>query len=118
MNITQNQSLVDLTSLRELLGDHEESIREILSMFVANIPGSLTEVRSLFEKQEWDALRKKVHSIKSYYGYVGQVELNEKLSTWESDLASGKGQDGEPFLISLEEKSDLILKELSVILSK
>jgi hypothetical protein len=115
--MNQNQSLVDLTSLRELLGDNDAGIHEILGLFVSNIPDSLKEVRSLYDSQDWEALRKKVHSIKSYYGYVGQVELNEKLSAWEGDLAIGKGRDSAPLVMELETKSHIILQELAEILS-
>ena len=93
MEIRENESqLVDLGPLRSLLGDNEEGIVEILNIFIAHIPPSIDEIKSLLEKQDWDALSKKVHSIKSYYGYVGNDKLNHMLDEW--DVALTRSQPG------------------------
>lgn len=120
MEIHENESqLVDLGPLRNLLGDNEEGIVEILNIFISHIPPSIIEIKSLLEKQDWDALRKKVHSIKSHYGYVGNDQLNHMLDEWDAALTRNQpGIDHQGIMTELEIKSDAILQRIQQILLK
>jgi HPt (histidine-containing phosphotransfer) domain-containing protein len=120
MEIRENESqLVDLGPLRNLLGDNEEGIVEILNIFISHIPPSIIEIKSLLEKQDWDALRKKVHSIKSYYGYVGNDKLNRMLDEWDIALTRNQPDiDHQGILAELETKSEAILQHIQQILLK
>ena len=118
MEIHENESqLVDLGPLRNLLGDNEEGIVEILNIVIAQIPPSIVEIKSLLEKQDWDALRKKVHSIKSYYGYVGNDKLNYMLDEWDAALTRNQPDiDHQGIMAELEIKSEAILQRIQQIL--
>jgi len=118
MEIRENESqLVDLGPLRNLLGDNEEGIVEILNIFISHIPPSIIEIKSLLEKQDWDALRKKVHSIKSYYGYVGNDKLNRMLDEWDIALTRNQPDiDHQGIMAELETKSEAILQHIQQIL--
>ena len=120
METPENErQLVDLSPLRNLLGDNEEGIVEILNIFIAHIPPSIVEIKSLLEKQDWDALRKKVHSIKSYYGYVGNDKLNHMLDEWDAALTRNKPDiDHQGIISELEIKSGAILQRIQQILQK
>ena len=120
MGIHENESqLVDLGPLRNLLGDNEEGIVEILNIFTAHIPPSIIEIKSLLEKRDWDALRKKVHSIKSYYGYVGNDKLNHMLDEWDAALTRNQADiDHQGIVTELEIKSEAILQRIQQILLK
>ena len=120
MEIHGNESqLVDLAPLRNLLGDNEEGIVEILNIFTAHIPPSIVEIKSLLEKQDWDALRSKVHAIKSYYGYVGNDKLNYMLDEWDAALTRNQpGIDHQGIMAELEIKSEAILQRIQQILLK
>ncbi len=120
MEIRENESpLVDLGPLRNLLGDSEEGIVEILNIFISHIPPSIVEIKSLLEKQDWNALRNKVHSIKSYYGYVGNDKLNHMLDEWDAALTRNQpGIDHQGIMAELEIKSEAILQRIQQILLK
>ena len=120
MEIQQNETpLVDLSPLRNLLGDNEEGIIEILNIFTTHIPPSIVEIKSLLEKRDWDALRKKVHSIKSYYGYVGNDKLNHMLDEWDAALTRNQPDiDHHGIMAELETKSGAILQRIQQILLK
>jgi len=120
MEIDENESqLVDLGPLRNLLGDNDEGIVEILNIFIAHIPPSIVEIKSLLEKQDWDALRKKVHTIKSYYGYVGNDKLNHMLDEWDAALTRNQPDiDHQGIVAELEIKSGAILQRIQQILLK
>jgi HPt (histidine-containing phosphotransfer) domain-containing protein len=118
MENKHNDNLVNLTSLRGLLGDNNESIVEVLNLFIANIPPSILEIRALMEKKDWDGLRKKVHSIKSYYGYVGNDTLNQKLNDWEVGLANNPlTMDNQGLMEELEIKSRATVEQINQILN-
>src|SRR6185436_202361 len=118
MEIYENESqLVDIAPLRNLLGDNEEGIVEILNIFISHIPPSIVEIKSLLEKQDWEALRNKVHAIKSYYGYVGNDELNHMLDEWDAALTRNQPDiDHQGIMAELEIKSEAILQRLQQIL--
>ena len=120
MEIHENESeLVDLGPLRNLLGNNEEGIVEILNIFISQIPPSIVEIKSLLEKQDWDALRKKVHTIKSYYGYVGNDKLNHVLDEWDAALTRNQPDiDHQGIVAELEIKSGAILQRIQQILLK
>jgi len=120
MEIRENEGqLVDLGPLRNLLGDNERSIVEILNIFIAQIPPGIVEIKSLLEKQDWDALRNKVHSIKSYYGYVGNDKLNHMLDEWDAALTRNQPDiDHQGIMAELEVKSEAILRRIQQILLK
>ena len=118
MEIHENESqLVDLAPLRNLLGDNEEGIVEILNIFISQIPPSIVEIKSLLKKQDWDALRNKVHSVKSYYGYVGNDKLNHMLDEWDAALTRNQPDiDHQGIMAELEIKSEAILQRIQQIL--
>src|SRR5580765_5498915 len=120
MEIRENESqLVDLSPLRNLLGDNEEGIVEILNIFISQIPPSIVEIKSLLEKQDWDALRNKVHAVKSYYGYVGNDKLNHMLDEWDAALTRNQPDiDHKGIMVELESKSEAILQRIQQILLK
>ena len=120
MEIRENENqLVDLGSLRNLLGGNEEGIVEVLNIFISHIPPSILEIKSLLEKQDWDALRSKVHAIKSYYGYVGNDKLNRMLDEWDAALTRNQPDtDHQGIIAELETKSGAILQRIQQILLK
>ena len=114
MEISKHETqLIDLVPLRNLLGGKEESVVEILNIVISQIPPSLVEMKSLLEKQDWDALRNKVHAIKSYYGYVGNDKLNHMLDEWEAALTRNQPDiDHQGIMAELEIKSEAILQRI------
>ena len=109
--------LIDLAPLRNLLGGKEESVVEILSIVMSQIPPSLVEIKSLLEKQDWDALGNKVHAIKAYYGYVGNDKLNHMLDEWDAALTRNEPDiDHQGIMAELETKSEAILQRIQQIL--
>ena len=118
MDIHKNETqLIDLVPLCNLLGGKEDSVVEILNIVISQIPPSIVEIKSLLEKQDWDALRNKVHAIKSYYGYVGNDKLNHMLDEWDAALTRNQPDiDHQGIMAELEIKSEAILQRIQQIL--
>ena len=115
----KNESeLIDLAPLRSLLGK-EENVIEILNIVISQIPPSIVEIKSSLEKQDWEALRTKVHAIKSYYGYVGNDRLNQMLDDWDAALTRNQpGVDHQRIMAELETGSEVMLQRIQQILRK
>ena len=120
MEMDKNESqLIDLVPLRNLFGGKEESVVEILNIVISQIPPSIVEMKSLLAKQDWDALRNKVHAIKSYYGYVGNDKLNHMLDEWDAALTRNQpGIDHQGIMAELEIKSEDIVRRIQQVLIK
>jgi HPt (histidine-containing phosphotransfer) domain-containing protein len=118
MEIHKNDSqLVDLVLLRNLLGDHEEGIVEILNIFTSHIPPSIAKIKTLLEKKDWGALRNNVHAIKSYYGYIGNDKLNQMLNEWDAALTRNQPDiDHHGIMVELEIKSEAIVQRIQQML--
>jgi HPt (histidine-containing phosphotransfer) domain-containing protein len=119
MGMDRNESeLIDLAPLRNLLGK-EESVVEILNIVISQIPPSIVEIKSSLGKQDWDALRNKVHAIKSYYGYVGNDKLNHMLDEWDAALTRNQpGVDHQRIMAELEKESEVMIQRIRQILLK
>src|SRR5688572_16343925 len=113
MEMHKNESeLIDLAPLRSLLGK-EENVIEILNIVISQIPPSIVEIKSSLEKQDWEALRTKVHAIKSYYGYVGNDRLNQMLDDWDAALTRNQpGVDHQRIMAELETGSEVMLQRI------
>jgi HPt (histidine-containing phosphotransfer) domain-containing protein len=111
--------LVDLKPLRELLGDSPDNIVEILNLFMEHAPPGIADIKELLRKEDWEGLRKRIHSIKSYYGYVGNDPLNQKLNDWEVALHNGQqGVDHHGIFAELEAKTVAIIVRIKQIIKE
>ena len=111
--------LVDLKPLRELLGDSPANIVEILNLFIEHAPLGIVDIKQFLKSQDWEGLRKRVHSIKSYYGYVGNDPLNQKLNDWEVALHNKEqGVDHEGIFAELETKTEAIIVRIRQIIKE
>ncbi len=114
--VKDEKPLVDLSSLRNLLGGSVEGITEILNLFITHTPDSVAEIKQLLASEEWEGLKRKIHSIKAYYGYVGNDELNAKLEKWENAIGSHSSYNHQSIMAELDEKTVLIVEQLKIML--
>lgn len=80
----------DFTYLRNVSGNNEEFIREMIQTFVQTIPPILTEMNSSVMQKDWDKLAKLAHQIKPSLALMGMNELRSELLYIEQ---SGKSRD-------------------------
>jgi HPt (histidine-containing phosphotransfer) domain-containing protein len=114
----ENNPLVNLKSLRNLLKDNAANIVEILRMFISETSSAMVEMKGLCQKQDWEALKLRVHAIKPYYGYIGNAELSQKLEEWERDLADKPQVAHQEIMIELDEKTKAITERLHQIIKE
>jgi len=67
-----------LSPIYSTILDEEPDLVDILSMFIARLPGSLTNICEAFETKDFDRLRELTHDLKGTsgnFGYEGLYEL-------------------------------------------
>jgi HPt (histidine-containing phosphotransfer) domain-containing protein len=69
----------DFTYLRNVSGNNEEFIREMIVTFIQTIPPILTEMNTSVTKKDWEKLSKLAHQIKPSLQLMGMNELRTDL---------------------------------------
>ena len=72
-----------LALLRAYLGDDTRQVKEMLELFLENIPNDLKELTLLCEKNDIENTRKVAHRIKSSVKFFGLNEIGEILQKME-----------------------------------
>lgn len=74
-----NQSVTDLSYLREVVMGDEEIIIETTKAFLKETPNVLDNMNEHFTNQEWDELYKQAHKIKPNMEYMGMTQARELI---------------------------------------
>ncbi len=69
--------------LRAFLGDDTQQIKEMLELFLENIPNDLKELNLYCEKDDVENVRKSAHKLKSSVKLFGLKEVGEILQKME-----------------------------------
>lgn len=88
-----NQSVTDLSYLREVVMGDEEIVIETIQIFLENTPNVLKNMKEHFANQEWDKLYRQAHQIKPNLEYMGLKQAREIILEIEEQAKSGKPSD-------------------------
>jgi len=73
---------VDLSILKEMVGDDPEIIQEMLEIFCQDVPQYMDAIQQGELANDWAAIANAAHTLKSTVGFTGRkdlVQLAEKL---------------------------------------
>ena len=76
--MTLGEKLTDLSYLKEMSGNDYSIIKEMIDIFIEQVPEFLDEVSNSFESQDLQALGAVAHKAKSSVRTMG-MEKNRKL---------------------------------------
>jgi CheY-like chemotaxis protein len=80
----ENPSMkINLAYLKQVAGDNQEFIIQMIEMFLQRTPEALHEMEEKFLTQSWEDLRNIAHRIKPTYTYVGLSDIHQVLSKIE-----------------------------------
>jgi HPt (histidine-containing phosphotransfer) domain-containing protein len=79
----------DLTYLNELAGGDEAFRKEMLEIFLAEVPPALEKIPSLLEAEAWQELFATVHNLRSKLRILGLKDLNDLANQIEQDCKTG-----------------------------
>jgi HPt (histidine-containing phosphotransfer) domain-containing protein len=74
-----NQSIIDLSYLREIAMGDKEIVIETTKLFLENTPGILDNMEEYFANKEWDKLYEQAHKIKPNLQYMGMEQARELI---------------------------------------
>jgi HPt (histidine-containing phosphotransfer) domain-containing protein len=79
-NNGKNNLMYDLTQINRLCADDTALIREILNLFIEEVPKDVREMRLSFYEEEIEGVRKMAHKLKQNVYTFGIVTLQEPIS--------------------------------------
>ena len=110
---------IDLSYLRQVGGDNQEFIMNMIEMFLQKTPVALDEMNEKIRQQSWQDLRDIAHRIKPSFTYVGLKEIHKMLAEIEDKSMTGLNLESIPQLLSsVEIQSHAAFKALEFELAK
>lgn len=95
--------LLDLSTLMKLSGDDKKFVREVLAIFIRDIPRELEKIKKGIQEKDYAVVRLSAHTMKSSIGILG---LNSKLGDVLNRME----------IMEINEKALPVLKQLYVTL--
>ncbi len=72
---------VNLDSLKEMVGDDHEVIKEMLEIFAQDVPVYLETIASSLKEDNWGAIAAAAHTLKSTVSFTGRNDLVKMAET-------------------------------------
>ena len=110
--------IVDLTYIREMSGDSQDIIKEMIQIFLEQVPEFLEEMNSCHSREDWHNLGMIAHKAKSSVAIMGMTKESDDLRTLE--ILAREGKEAEkylPIIESFEESCNKAVKELKIVLN-
>ncbi len=117
--LTENDITVDLTILKDLIGDDILSIKPFIELFITNMPRTIETLKNYYDQKDWENVYKTAHftkssvsviKVESIYNASANIEIKAKNNT---DLDSIK-----PLINFIEQQYNIAEKLLKTEVSK
>jgi signal transduction histidine kinase/HPt (histidine-containing phosphotransfer) domain-containing protein len=99
---------INLTYLKQVAGDNQEFIIQMIEMFLQKTPEGLEEMQKKFKEQSWEDVRNIAHRLKPTYTYVGLGEIHKALAQIEKCCQAKENLDTVPQLIEAVEAQSAV----------
>ena len=103
-----SEKLYDLSMVESIAGGDSVFIKKMVQIFLDTIPPSIDQLNDELQKQDWDALSKLAHKMKSTIDSMGIVSLKDVIRHIESN---GKQKNNLESLPAWVKQVDEVLKE-------
>lgn len=94
------EKLYDLTMIHGLSGGDEAFIRQMVELFVDTMPASMEEFQATVNEQQWDAMGKLAHKLKSTAGSMGIDSIKDEIRAVEANCKKNENLEENPSLVS------------------
>jgi HPt (histidine-containing phosphotransfer) domain-containing protein len=82
--MSQEEVYIDFSFLDSLSATDDKFKREVISIFLANTPGSVEKLEEIVRNQEdWEEIYKQAHYLKSSFSVIKISHINELLQKIE-----------------------------------
>ena len=93
------EKLYDLTMIHGLSGGDESFIRQMVDLFIETMPASTKELEVNLEQQQWEAMGKLAHKLKSTTGSMGMDSIKDEVRAVEQNCKKSENLDQTPALV-------------------
>ncbi len=100
------EKLYDLSFVNEMAGGNQEFVNQLLELFVQTVPESIELINKHYEAQDFEALGKEAHKLKSTISTVKIPSFIDKIKEIEH---IGKTEEGLSRLPQLIEEFNQIM---------
>ena len=108
-----NHKHIDLDYLKQISNGSNEFIYQMISVFIDEVPGEISNLEQHLANKDWKALRATAHKMKPSYSFMGVKELEEMVNAVEefSDTESRQGELA-GLIRSIHATTDEVIAEL------
>jgi HPt (histidine-containing phosphotransfer) domain-containing protein len=111
--MSANQEGSDFELLIELFEGNEESLKEVISIFLKDLPISILKIKSDCKNGDWTAAKGVAHQMKPFYGYSGNQKAISLLEQFQLELESASAPyDYTSLLDQIEAITEDMIKKL------
>lgn len=108
---------INLGYLNEISEGSDDLKRDLISMFIQQVPVFSDQLDSLYQNGDYYSLGKLAHKIKSSVAMMGINDLSTDMKILENIAVEGKDQEKYPlFIAKFKTVSTEAIKELNTIL--
>ena len=93
------EKVYDLDFVNEMAGGNQEFVNQLLELFVQTVPESVDLINKHYENQDFEALGKEAHKLKSTISTVKIPSFVDKIKEMEQIGKTGEGLDRLPPLL-------------------
>ena len=112
INAKNGNKLIDLQYLKELADGSIDFEKEMISMFIAQVPENFEMLRAAQKNHSWEDVKKLAHKLKPNFNIIGVKDLYEVFQFIEANAAAGTNLD------EVEEKINYAGNKISLISSE
>jgi|GEM_PF-190346 len=109
-----DKKLVDLESALDRVGGDRELLRDVLILFLQDLPLTLARLEDAYHGKKLEEIRRIAHTLKGAAGNIGADRLRDKAALLEKAAEKGNIQDVNRFfeeLVAMAQRTEQLLKE-------
>jgi len=108
-----DRRVTSMDFLNEFTQRDEGRIKKYIGIYLSSAVENIPKLQELLKEENWDELKKMIHSIKPHFDIMGMKETKASAEKIESILLEKKNLDVIPEMINdLVSEIELSLKEL------
>jgi HPt (histidine-containing phosphotransfer) domain-containing protein len=82
--IAEDEKLYDLCMIEKLCRGNQEQVKQMLNVFIDQVPKAVEEIRSAYSDSDFDRVKKAAHRIKPVLGFYAVIKVEEDIRMIES----------------------------------
>jgi PAS domain S-box-containing protein len=118
MSDANKDGLVDLSYFREVVGDDDDMLVELLTMFLDQNPKEITDLKFMHEAGSMDDVKKLAHKMKSSLGTLGMKATVHVLNMIEKEALEGNKVRVGELVAVVAHSCDLARAEINAIVDR